>query len=56
MPQEPRTLTLEESSIEAQVFVEVQARGDTDKSGSSPYYPSHLSRAKSTSYGLNLGV
>jgi hypothetical protein len=48
---------LVESSVEAQVFVEVQAQGDTDKSGSSPFSPSHLSQIlNSTSYGLSLGV
>jgi hypothetical protein len=33
---------LVESSIEAQMFVEAQIRGDTDKSGPSLYSPSHL--------------
>jgi hypothetical protein len=48
---------LVESSVEAQVFVEVQARGDTNKSGSSLFSPSHLSQIlNSTSYGLSLGV
>jgi hypothetical protein len=36
--------------IEVHVFVEVQARGDTDKLSTSPYSPSHLSLSKSTSY------
>jgi hypothetical protein len=56
MPKEPWTLTLAESFIEAQVFVKVQAQGDIDKFGASLYSPSHLSWAKSTSYGLSLGV
>jgi hypothetical protein len=48
---------LAESFIEAQVFVEVQARGEIDKSGSSLFSPSHLSWIlNSTSYGLSLGV
>ena len=47
---------LAESSIEAQVLIEVQARGDTNKSDTSPYSSSHLSQTKSTSYDLSLGV
>jgi hypothetical protein len=36
--------------VKVHVFVEVQARGDTDKLDTSPYSPSHLSLSKSISY------
>jgi hypothetical protein len=34
---------LEEISTKVPVFIEVQERGDTDKSSASPSFPSHLS-------------
>ena len=38
------------SFVEELVFIEVQERGDTDKSGSSPSFSSHLSSTQLYSY------